>query len=196
MKIRFALGVVIYAVIFATQTQASALDFYFEVLKRRPVDYVVNGAVCEQVARLEVMQEYQEPEFETVVGVVYGHKSAAIGELDIVVLDRASNRVVMVAEVKCWDNLYQAHEKAAKQRERFIKALQVLPQMFLKSGERSFSRDQFREVQVYKAISQRGGQEFGFEMELAYSLEELMALRLRLLQCQKEGLCASPLKNN
>lgn len=178
--------------LFAFSALAGRLESYKAALKDLPVDYVVSGAVCEQVARLEMIKSYPENQYDTVVGITYGHPAATIGELDVVIFDRASGNAVVVAEVKCWKDLDKAHKKAMDQRERFLRALQVMPKMIIYRGSVAYTKEQFSHIQRYLSISQSGGESSGFEISMDYSLAELMEFRASMLQCQSDGGCARP----
>jgi hypothetical protein len=185
-------AVFLFISLFVFSAFAGTLENYKEQLKDIPVDYVVNGAVCEQVARLEMMKLYPENQFETLVGVTYGHPAATIGELDVVIFNRATGNVDVVAEVKCWKDLDKAHNKAMEQRERFLRALQVMPKMIIYRGNTAYTKEQFSHIQRYLSISQKGGEAHGFDITMDYTLAELMEFRASMLKCQSDGGCATP----
>ena len=178
--------------LFAGSVFAASADVHFQALGQLPVNYFDTGAVCEQVAKQELMKSYPEPGFEVVTGISYGHKAATVGELDVIVFANNTRKAILIAEVKCWNKLGKAHAKAVAQRQRFLEALQRLPNMILRSKTQAYSITQFQGVEKFISISQLGGEENGFEMTLPYSLEDLMNLREKLLQCQSQNLCVQP----
>ena len=184
--------VFVTVIVLSLNAFAGRLENYKSELKDTPVDYVVNGAICEQVARLEMMKLYPTSQYETLVGVTYGHPAATIGELDVVIFNRTTGNVDVVAEVKCWKDLDKAHDKAMEQRERFLRALAVMPKMIIYRGSVQYTKEQFSHIQRYLSISQKGGSSHGFDIEMDYTLPELMEFRQSMLNCQMDGGCAKP----
>ena len=117
----------------------------------------------------------------------------AIGELDIVVVNRKSNAVELVGEVKCWKSVSGGLSKAQKQRERFLRTLSNQPDQIVFTAKEggAFSSEQF-DGSNFIAIAQSGSKSKGFDSELAYTLKELMDLRGQLLDCQAQRKCATP----
>jgi hypothetical protein len=173
-------------------------DVLFEQLKGSGVDYRDSGSICEQVAKLDYEREYPAPDFRVLTGIEYSDSLRTIGELDVVIFknkDQSPEEVVRVAEVKCWRNLGSAHRKATAQRERFEDTLKSgTPIRFRLAKQHGISFDPvlFRSNFGYNFISQLGGEGAGFDRTLAYDLDTLTALRLRLLACQEAGECKKP----
>ena len=173
---------------FATSTQPA-----FDALKNLAVDYSPTGQICEQVARLELATKYQPAQYDIAVGVEYSVAGRTIGELDIVVVDKKSKAVELVGEVKCWKSVSGGLSKAQKQRARFLRTLNTQPDQIefdAKEGG-TFSAQQFQRSN-FIAIAQNGSKSQGFDVELTYTLRELMDLRGQLLDCQSQGKCATP----
>lgn len=184
---------------FSIQVQAEPIQTLFEKLRDSGEDYQNEGAVCEQVARLELQREYPSHSYEIVVGIEYANVRQTIGELDVVVFDRrpgpGQGQAVLVGEVKCWSDLRKARRKAAQQRTRFLDTIQsgVPIDMFLASNRSvPFRREQFQALSQFISISQRGGRSFGFDRDLPNSLPEMRELRETLMQCQAAGKCRRP----
>lgn len=173
--------------------QAADIQPAFDALKGIPVDYSPTGQVCEQVARLQLSEKYVAGQYDIAVGVEYIVAGRTVGELDIVVVDKASQNVVLVGEVKCWRSMGGGLSKAQKQRARFVRTLQSQPeQIVFKAKEgASFASEQFQGTK-YIAIAQQGSLRAGFDVELNYSLQELMQLRGKLIDCQAQGQCPVP----
>lgn len=174
-------------------TYAADIQPAFEALRGIPVDYSPTGQVCEQVARLQLSEKYLPGQYDIAVGVEYIVAGRTVGELDIVIVDKASQNVVLVGEVKCWRSMGGGLSKAQKQRARFVRTLQTQPdQIVYKAKEgANFVSEQFRGTK-YVAIAQQGSVRAGFDLELNYSLQELMQLRGKLLDCQAQGQCPTP----
>ena len=102
---------------------------YFEQLKDLPIDDVSDvGKVCERVAELQLEREFPLGSYLIIPNVVYEKEEnkenrVRLGELDIVVVSKADSKVVLIAEVKCWQNRSKAARKAKKQLNRFQRTI-------------------------------------------------------------------------
>lgn len=166
----------------------------FEAIKNAGVDYVVVGAVCEQATKA-LMQKQYGPQFTVLTGVEYARsQGSTLGELDVVVVRNADQKVLLVGEVKCWKDLKAAKKKANDQRQRIITNLKNANGLHLACLDKTchFNAKNFDQVQRFISISQDGGRQFGFELDLPYSLEQLMTVREALIKCQRNGDCKRP----
>lgn len=169
-----------------------SLQGIFDRLGAVGVNYKADGVVCEQIARLQLYEQFPEPRYQITTGVEYIVDDRIIGELDLVIIDRQTSAVVMLGEVKCWRSLDKAMDKAKSQRDRFLwtyrqnkSAIIFRPkekQLVLKSAD-------FEKFQGYLFVSQVGGKKWGFNEELPYRLSELDSLQEHLIQCQKKHIC-------
>lgn len=164
----------------------------FEALKGIPRSYQDSGAICEEIARLDVQKKYPAPQYKVEVGIAYGDNQRTIGELDVVVFDR--NQVILVGEVKCWKDLRGGLKKALDQRARFLKNLHSnKPLIFTStSTHQRFSQNAFKDVQEFITIGQMGAVESGYDAELGYTLSELHGHTEDMIGCQNSGQCARP----
>jgi len=184
-----------FVFLMAVTAQAGDIRPLFQALHDSGEKYEIVGTVCEQVAKLMFEKTYPAPAHKVITGIAYGQRGGrTIGELDVVVFDTRTQKAMIVAEVKCWNKLDGARKKANEQRARFIATLQRLPQFDLACTDHScaFRKENFTNVQKFMSISQAGGEKFGFEAVLPYSLQELMSLREMLLKCQNSGACQRP----
>ncbi|WP_295906193.1 hypothetical protein [uncultured Bdellovibrio sp.] len=179
-------------VLFSLTTFAADIEPYFEALKQSGANFEPDGAICEQVARLALATQYPDKDFSLASGIEYDAGGMTLGELDVLVINRATQKVVLVTEVKCWKNLKQALDKVVSQRQRFIWNLTKFPQKmhFVSYSELDLKAEQFDAATEYRSISQLGGVKYGFDMELDLTLSEFRALRMKLLKCQAWGECA------
>ncbi|WP_413290702.1 hypothetical protein [Bdellovibrio sp. HCB337] len=164
----------------------------FENLKTVPVNYKPEGAVCEQVARLQAFDEFPEDRFAITTGVKYDAGENTIGELDLIVVDKATRHVELVAEVKCWRDYGSAMDKAKVQRDRFMWTLTQFPEKIhfeSEDPEFQFTEANFHGLTTFRFISQVGGVRKGFNQEIPYTLSEMSELREHLVRCQKKGEC-------
>lgn len=169
------------------------LEEEVQALKNTPRDYFDTGAICEEVARLEFQQEYQVPQYKVLTGIAYDNGDGTAGELDVIVFDNNTNKVIKIGEVKCWNDLKGALLKAKKQKARFFGNRDNAKNMEFKMthGTETFTRDQFAYVNEFITIGPQGSKAAGFDYELAYSLRDLMNLREMMLKCQHDKKCAS-----
>jgi hypothetical protein len=172
----------------------ASVDDDFESLKDSGVDYTVTGTVCEEVARLRLQQTYPAPVYDVLTGIEYRIGGRTVGELDVVVFD-GNDEVIMVSEVKCRNRFGAAASKAREQLERFQDSLasgQPMKLTLKSDPARPFERAQFLGCTDYLKISQRGGVGAGFDLDIGLTLDEAMALRQRLMSCQRDGDCTAP----
>ena len=177
---------------FAFATDTAPL---FEALKNSGENYTVVGTICEQVARLDLIKTYPSDQYDIINGIEYSDNDGVLGELDVTVLRKQDQKAVLVGEVKCWGNLGGAHNKALTQRQRFMNAIRSNLKLELNCHDARpchFNETNFKGLEKFITISQDGGEKFGFDMTLGYSLEEMMSLRKRLMDCQAAGSCVRP----
>lgn len=163
-------------------------------LKDTPRDYFDTGAICEEVARLDLAKEYPAPQYKVMTGIAYDNGDGTDGELDVIVFDNNTNKALLIGEVKCWTKLAAGLDKAKKQRARFFGYRDNARNLRLKAthGTETFTRDQFAYVNEFITIGQKGAKAYGFDRELNYSLRDLMDLRDIMMKCQHAGKCAKP----
>ncbi len=174
---------------------APDLNSVYRQLKDSGEDYEITGAVCEQVARLELARKYPAPGYEVLTGIAYADNRRTIGELDVVVFRGSDDSAVLIAEVKCWQNMRGGNKKAKEQRARFQTTMaQNASVDFFLVNERhvKFKRTQFTGQPKFISIAQEGAEAAGFEASLPYTLDELMRLRRMLMDCQGRGECRRP----
>lgn len=170
----------------------------FAALKNSGTDFTVIGVICEQVAKLELEETYPSTKYTVETGIQYGDGRRAFGELDVIVFEKATGRAVLVGEVKCWKDLNGALRKASKQRQRFLSYINSNAKLVFMNttNYRNYDQDQFEGIRQFVSIAQKGAESAGFTDELPYSLEELMGLRQRLMDCQHAHECKRPVKYN
>lgn len=171
---------------------APSLDQIVLALKDAPRDYFDTGAICEEVARLELQQEFQTPQYKVLTGISYDNGDGTAGELDVIVFDNNTNKVIKIAEVKCWNKLDAGLVKAKKQRARFLGYRANAKELSFKKthSTETFTKDQFAYVNDFITIGQQGAVARGYDRELEYSLRDLMTLRELMMKCQHDGKCA------
>lgn len=173
---------------------AADIEPYFEALKNSGANFEPDGTVCEQVARVEIEKEFGAS-YDVTTGIEYSLGDDTLGELDVVVFEKGTHKVVLVAEVKCWRNLQQAMDKLKAQRDRFIWNLtQHADRIQFQPHDEalSFRVEDFQGDFKFRAISQFGGLKKGFDQEIQMTLKDAEHLRSRLLKCQAWGECLRP----
>jgi len=175
-------------------SEARETESLLNELKTTHEDYLPIGTVCEQAAKIKLREQFPAPHFAIETGVVYGTRSHAIGELDIVVFNQHTHQVTLIGEVKCWQNTHKALRKANIQRKRFFYTLSTLPKVLFyldKDRQITYDQGQFSTQIPFVLISQQDHESSGFDIILDYTREELMEVRDQLLSCQKGGTCLS-----
>lgn len=168
---------------------AQNTDRLFDQLKSSSAKFEIVGAVCEQAARIDFEREFPPPRFSVETGISYGDSGRTIGELDVIVFDEAK-RAVQVAEVKCWKNSAGGLRKAKEQGSRFVRAVGMKGITFRHEGDREHLASEFAAVSKVLTVGPLGVSQVGYDKELQYSLDELMQVRQRLLECRASGECA------
>lgn len=166
----------------------------FERIRHQARHYRDPGAVCEEVARAEFAVMYPPPQYEVIVGVAYHLGGRTVGELDLVLMDKNTQKVTAVGEVKCYSNLRNGLAKAKQQRTRFLSHLgsgQPLEFINTSTGKK-YHYEQFQYVRTFVAVSQRGGKAVGFDYELEHNLDEMSQLHDKMVHCQRQNLCPRP----
>lgn len=183
--------VLISSLFFALNSFAATWAEDFESLKSIPRSYEDSGAICEEIARLDVQKIYLAPQFEVLTGISYGDTQRVIGELDIIVFDKNINKVVHIAEVKCWKDMRGGLDKALDQRHRFLKAIRSAKVLVFKStsSDATYPQEQFEDVSDFTTLGQKGTVAAGYDQELSYTLQELHKHRADMLSCQSKGIC-------
>lgn len=164
----------------------------FEALKGVPRSYSDSGAICEEIARLDMQKKYPAPQYKVEVGIAYSDADGTIGELDVIVFDRG--QVTLIGEVKCWKSLNGGLKKARDQRARFLKNLRSGKALDFTSTSthQRFSPNAFKDVQDFITIGQLGARAAGYDLELGYTLEEMHQHTDDMIGCQQSGECVRP----
>ena len=187
-------GLFLGSFLFSALVWAGDVQTAFDSIKDSGANFGAEGAVCEQLEIVRLKTVYPEDKYIVTGGLSYSLGENTVGELDLLILDRNTNKVVLLEEVKCWRDLSNAMVKATGQRDRFFWNLVKSPrEMIFKSNDgRTYSVDQFNPEIPFKFVAQAGSVKKGFDVELNLSLKELDELRLLIIKCQKNDLCKRP----
>lgn len=169
-------------------------DYLYEQLKYMDRDFRQIGTVCEEAARIQLSEQYPISDFSIIVGLVYHNNQRIIGELDIVVISKDNYRAVLIGEVKCRKKLRSAQNLAISQLERF--------ESYISSGKEIdffVAGNNYEELEIgpwvfqspyeHITISQDGGENYGFDIALPYSLNDVNDVHEWLLDCHDRGEC-------
>jgi hypothetical protein len=170
----------------------------FHTLKNSGKDFHIVGSICEHVTQLRYIEEYPEPDYRVLTGIAYRDKDRTLGELDLIVFENKDSKAILIGEVKCWKDPDGGLKKAKDQRQRFLKNIKsnkALTFEWLDNPKEKFTKGQFNKTKNFISISQLGTKEAGFDVELEYTLEELMKLRHDIMACQVSGECVKPSKH-
>ena len=164
----------------------------FEALRKTPTNYEVFGTICEEVARLRFAEQYPEANFKILSGIEYTDKERVLGELDVVIFNQSDDEVILVAEVKCWNDFGKALNKAHEQISRFETALaknRVHDMYLIDNKKVHFRTSQFDEHPDFLTVSYEGGENAGFDKSIGLTLQDVKELRDELIKCQSRGDC-------
>ena len=189
MMIRFTL---LLSLLFVTSSSFAALDLAgaFEALKTKAVNWDPDGAVCEQLTRVKARDQYPENAYDIIGDVEYDIGALTVGELDLLVIEKNSGKVILVEEVKCWKSFQGGIDKARSQKLRFEWHLSKYPQQIrFTSDEMKISAANFSSSFPFIFVSQAGGAKWGFDQELDLNLSDIKKLRMMLLKCQDSHQC-------
>lgn len=178
--------------LFSSFVWAGDIQAAFDSIKDSGANLEPDGAVCEQLELVRLKATYPADKFIITGHVEYSLGKDTLGELDVIVLDRNTNKAVLLEEVKCWKDLSNAMVKATGQRDRFLWNLAKSPRamVFTSYDGRTYSVDQFQGEIPFKFVAQAGAVSKGFDVELDLNLRELGQLRMMVLKCQQNGQCA------
>lgn len=170
-------------------------DADFQSLKNSGRNFEPTGAICEEVARLRLSEKYPEPHHTVVTGIQYDDETGTLGELDLVVFKNETKLAQIIAEVKCWRSAKSGFKKAKEQRKRFldhVKSPKALVFKWTHDPTIELKKIQFKKPERFYFIAQSGSSKHGFDIELPYTVDELMQLRDKLIECQNQGQCLKP----
>lgn len=190
----FALAFFFSLFAFAAKPQplSPKLQPLFEAIKNAGVNYKPDGTVCEQIVVLQTQQSFPADRYAITTGVEYEIGDGTLGELDLVVVNRETQRVELVGEVKCWHDFGAAMDKAKYQRDRFLWHLTQFPEkitFIAHDPTFKFTEASFHGLNQFIFISQVGGVKKGFDQEIPYNLEEMRELQEALVRCQNSRAC-------
>lgn len=190
MKVFALLGLLIPVLSWAN------LETDFQAIKNNGRSLVDIGAICEEVAQLDLKRKYNADNYTVLTSIAYSDLDGTVGELDIIVFEKATNTAILVGEVKCWKDMEAGLRKALSQRARFqrnVNSSKALTFSWLPNpAAYRLTKQQFNKVRTFVTIAQRGSRSSGYDIELEHSLNDLMELRSRIMQCQAQGTCKKP----
>ena len=163
------------------------------ILKNIPADYKSFGTICEQVARLRLKEKFDSRKFQFLVGLEYRNSQRVLGEIDLVVVSKKSQKVKIVGEVKCWRDLKAAARKAKKQLNRFFNSIKSMEKIFFYPKERvsiKFKKEDFLNARRM-LFSQKVDGDNPFENNIGLTLNEVKKLRKKIQACQSKKECPS-----
>ncbi|WP_413578332.1 hypothetical protein ACLVWU_07300 [Bdellovibrio sp. HCB290] len=184
----------LFAVIFSSFAFAGDLNAAFDSLKNLGTNFEPDGAVCEELEKVRLGQIYPADKFLISGDIEYSTGKETIGELDTVVIDRSTGKVVLLGEVKCWKNMEDGLMKAKSQMLRFFWNLEKHPNSlrFTSYGDTNITAAQVPLNTPFYTVGPQGSVAQGATFELNLTLKETQHLRMMLLKCQQNGECPSP----
>lgn len=164
----------------------------YHALKNSGKSFEPIGTICEEVTQLRYSEKYPAPEYRVLTGIAYSDKERTIGELDLIVFENQTHNAILIGEVKCWRSPKSGLKKAKEQRKRFldhVKSSKALVFRWLSDPKEKFTKTQFNKAKEFISVAQLGSKSKGFDVELEYTLEELMQLREDIMRCQDSTEC-------
>ena len=147
------------------------------------------GELCEFIATEYISEEYPSKDFYILRNIFYQkNRKQILGELDVVVFSKSTQKAVHIFEVKCQQNEKKAYKKAISQLERFkghVEAcLKKKSQIKISDGQENFSCSLFSEPkydalmpQNSRAVKSRA-QHFGIDLVQIYFLQSCLKLQV------------------
>ena len=77
------------------------------------------GSMCEHFAYIEQSKIYKDNRYKLLQNIEYRSGKKIIGELDLIVFDKNTKKVIKIFEVKCSKNIFDANTKSDIQINRF-----------------------------------------------------------------------------
>ncbi|MEM0965687.1 MAG: hypothetical protein AAGJ81_06020 [Verrucomicrobiota bacterium] len=107
-----------------TTSRSDILDRYYDDIRDLPFNYRNVGSVLEAIAYLQLREEFPPPDFIVLANLVYWDGNGrTLGEIDLLVINVAENRVQIVYEVKMTASPVYAGRIARRQLRRLQAAL-------------------------------------------------------------------------
>lgn len=187
--------ILFYLALSGSLTAFAGIQQDFDAIKNSGRSQEAVGSICEDVAQLRFAENYPEPQYRVVTGISYSDKARTLGELDVIVFNNSTHIAEIVAEVKCWRSAKSGLKKAKEQRQRFLTNVhspKALKFSWLQDPSLHLTKTQFNKVQRFLSVAQKGTMKDGFDIELPYSLNELMDMRAEVIRCQDSGACVKP----
>lgn len=162
------------------------VEQYFSILKDIPVDLSADSAIEEELARLDLYKFYRPHLFIIDKNVQIEGEERTLGELDIVIRDRATGRVVLVAEVKRGIHPKPSSRNAASQLRKFEEALRdgTVKLILQKETGDSIAIEAFDLSWEKRIIGVRVKADEHYPYELDITSEELKDLKSRVRKHQ------------
>lgn len=177
------------------QIAANPTEQLFSQLKVKGLHLENYGAICEEAAIIEKQKQFAKIKPIVISGVEYADTEGIVGELDVLVIDRKTNQVLELTEVKCYENLAAGLKKAKAQSDRFFTLLKAgidlyfYPNFTDEPALRPLERAHFTQLTRMRSLGQKGAVAGGYDEELPYSLAELTEVRKKIMACQEQGDC-------
>jgi len=134
------------------------------------------GFLLEELVRFELRKTWDPEKYEITGGLeLYAPTGFSLGEIDILVLRKSDNKVMMIGEAKMWRDLVKGLEKAQSQLARLkasIAEKKWSTLYFKPDPKRNLTADIFDGDIKYMTFSSRGGVAVGFDQEVDITTSE------------------------
>ena len=158
----------------------------YRVLSTLPeVDFNCVGTILEEFAKYKLQEKFSPDRYLVTRSVSYYGSERMLGELDTVIIDRTSKKVVLIGECKLTKNFTRAKQKAQKQLDRIrntIKKKLLYKLEPSKVGGFQLTPSSFTGKIEYWIIGCRDATKHGFDYEVDLGRDEADIIQKYLLR--------------
>lgn len=167
--------------------EGSKLDKYYKLLSAYDFVPYNQGYTLEELVKIDLKEKYPPQKFEITGGLEMANAAGfAIGEIDVLVLDRQTKKVVLIGEAKVWADLAKGLVKAKAQLAKLKEAIhsgEIKSLYFVPDPSRKLELDIFEGTQIsYETFGSKGAKGYGFDHELDITPAETTALNKALIK--------------
>ncbi len=175
----------------------SKLDKYYKALTAYDFIPYNKGYTLEELIKIELKEKYPADRYEITGGLEMASEAGyAIGEIDILVLDKKTKKVVVIGEAKVWTDLSKALVKAKSQLVKIKDAInsgKVASLYYVPDPSRKFTLDIFKGVEVkYETFGSKGAKRYGFDYETDITPNETTTLNNALIKAHYKSYKPEP----
>jgi len=163
------------------------LKKYYEKLKAIKFVPYNFGYTLEEIIKFKLEKRFPKTVYEITGGLELSDaKGYAIGEIDILVLNKKTKKVVLIGEAKVWKDLKKALIKARHQLQKLRDAItnnKIKSMYYCPDPKKKFTTAIFKNTKIlYETFSSKGGKKYGFDYEIDITPSEVLRLNKALIK--------------